>query len=75
MLKVTVVGSSSAKRKSGTRQMVSEPHPATCAIARCPNPNSNRNLKTSFTLRMDCLSAGTQISFLDGDRSVAIVAT
>jgi hypothetical protein len=36
----------------------------TRAIWRCPNPNSNRNRRTSFAFRMDDLLAGTLISFL-----------
>jgi hypothetical protein len=32
----------------------------------CPNPNSNLNRRTSLTLRMDFLLAGTLSSFIDG---------
>src|SRR5271157_4683091 len=34
------------------------------AICRCPSPNSNLNLRTSLTFRMDDLLAGTLFSFL-----------
>jgi hypothetical protein len=48
------------------RRTVLSPIPQLRAICRCPNPNSNRNLRTSLTLRMDFLLAGTLFSLIYG---------
>src|SRR5208283_1945438 len=45
---------------------VPSPIPQLRAIWRCPNPNSNFNRRTSLTLRMDILLAGTLSSLIDG---------
>jgi hypothetical protein len=45
---------------------VPSPIPQLRAIWRCPNPNSNRNRKTSFVFHMDFLLAGTLSSFIYG---------